>query len=98
MATGVMRALFPVGSRHMTAAVAAEAQADHGFAFEVALAFTRHESCDWREMSNEDAAANYRAIYDGSRIFSAFTSRAGRLFIITEADRSSTTVMFAREY
>lgn len=98
MAAGIIRALFPVGRRLMTQAVAAKAHEDHGFAFEVALAFTRHEGCDWQEMSDEDAAANYRAMHDGTRIFSAFDSSAGRLFIVTEADRSATTVMFAREY
>lgn len=48
-------------------------------------------------MSAMDQASNTNAVQDGSRILSAFQVNDERFFVITEADRSSTTVLLARE-
>ena len=59
----------------------------------------RHAWGDWGDVSAEDAQANERALQDGSRLFSAYALGTGeRLWIITEADRSSTTVLLPDEY
>jgi hypothetical protein len=59
----------------------------------------RHHSGDWSEMDPEDQAANERALDEGSRIFSAFQVADNvRIWIITEADRSSTCVLLPDEY
>ena len=59
----------------------------------------RHLTGDWGELSAEDAAANDQAIKDGSRILSNYGLPTGeRIWIITEADRSVTTVLFPSEY
>lgn len=89
---------FPLGHCVMTCGIQAQMNREPAFQFEAVLAMERHKSADWREMSAEDQAANERAIIDGSRIFSAYKSSAGRLFVITEADRSLTTLLFANEY
>lgn len=57
----------------------------------------RHGTGDWSEMSAMDQASNTNAVQDGSRILSAFQVNDERFFVITEADRSSTTVLLARE-
>jgi hypothetical protein len=49
-------------------------------------------------MDAEDRASNARAIEDASRIFSAYQYGVHRFFVITEADRSVTTVLLASEY
>lgn len=56
------------------------------------------EHGDWREMSAEDQRAN-EEVMDGSlRVFSRFTVNGVRLWIITEAERSSTTILLPKEY
>jgi len=68
----------------------------------------RHLRGDWGIVCAEDAAANEQALIEGSRIFSVYPLnpdhaygegiRGNRLYIITEADRSYTTLMLPDEY
>ena len=59
----------------------------------------RHVSGDWGEVGREDWAANDKALKVGARLFSAYQLVAGaRVWVITEADRSSTTVLLPDEY
>lgn len=58
----------------------------------------RHVSGDWGDVSAEDQRANDRAIIEGTRIFSAYVVNGIRLWVITEADRSATTILLPSEY
>lgn len=58
----------------------------------------RHMSGDWGEMDNEDQQANREAVVLGSRVFSAYTIEETKFWVITEADRSATTILLPREY
>ena len=60
----------------------------------------RHVSGDWGEVDAEDAAANEYALKHGLRLLSAYRlpDGAGRLWLITEADRSTTTLLLPDEY
>lgn len=60
----------------------------------------RHASGDWGELSREDAGANEDALEQGLRILSAYPvgEDGGRVWIITEADRSSTCLLLPDEY
>jgi hypothetical protein len=59
----------------------------------------RHASCDWSDMDTEDATANTLALLTGARIFSSFNlPQGGKVWVITEADRSSTTLLLPEEY
>jgi hypothetical protein len=60
----------------------------------------RHASGDWGDLSDDDRDLNERALAKGGeRIFSAYAPRGGRrVWIITEADRSVTTVLLPEEY
>jgi hypothetical protein len=59
----------------------------------------RHQFGDWGERSPNDSQANQRALDDDERLLSAYTTAAGeRLWIITEADRSATTLLLPEEY
>lgn len=59
----------------------------------------RHAYGDWGEMEEEDKRANDAALKEGGRLFSAYTLSTGeRLWIITEADRSATTLLMPMEY
>jgi hypothetical protein len=59
----------------------------------------RHLRGDWGDVSAEDQAANDQALHDGDRLLSAYTIGDGvTLWIITEADRSATTLLLPDEY
>lgn len=58
----------------------------------------RHRSGDWGDVSREDAAENRLSIRHGWRILSSYRIGSGRIWIITEADRSSTCLLLPEEY
>ena len=58
----------------------------------------RHQTGDWGDLDKEDKQANQLAIQYGGQILSAYTIHNERLWIITEADRSSTTLLLPCEY
>ena len=59
----------------------------------------RHKNGDWGELDPEDRRENERALRQGSRLLSAYATRAGdRLWVITEWDRSATTLLLPEEY
>lgn len=63
-----------------------------------ALFLDRHQRGDFGTVDDADAEANVDAIAHGSRIVSAYIIGGERLWIITEADRSSTTLLLPEEY
>jgi len=59
----------------------------------------RHRRGDWGELDEHDRQENELSIREGFRILSAYrTARDARLWIITEADWSSTTILLPEEY
>ena len=59
----------------------------------------RHATGDWGDLGPEDRAANDAALHNGGRIFSAYQCASGqRIWVITEADRSSTCFLLPSEY
>ncbi len=59
----------------------------------------RHASGDWGKVGAEDAAENELSVKEGFRILSAYTTKNGiKLWVITEADRSVTTLLLPSEY
>lgn len=60
----------------------------------------RHVTGDWGELSEEDRQENAFSVREGFRILSAYRlPRSGvKLWIITEADRSATTLLLPDEY
>jgi hypothetical protein len=61
--------------------------------------FVRHANGDWGEVDDCDRRANEYAVEHGLRVLSAYTLRTGqRIWIITEADRSRTTILLPEEY
>ena len=59
----------------------------------------RHVSGDWGELDEEDRRENELSLREGFRILSAYRLRdQTRIWIITEADRSSTCILLPEEY
>jgi hypothetical protein len=65
----------------------------------VMASLRRHHCGDWGELDNEDRLANERALTQSGRLFSVYRNQdKERFYIITEADRSMTTIMMPNEY
>src|SRR2546422_9639607 len=60
---------------------------------------SRHQQGDWGELSEEDKKENEFSILNDLRILSAYTLTTGvKIWVITEADRSATTILLPEEY
>ena len=58
----------------------------------------RHAQGDWGDMCQEDQDANNYALKEGGRLFSSYNYPDGKVWIITEADHSATTLLLPSEY
>ena len=59
----------------------------------------RHAANDWGEVDRHDWKANDKALAEGSRLLSAYTLPTKvKVWVITEADRSATTILLPSEY
>jgi hypothetical protein len=58
----------------------------------------RHATGDWGELCAFDRRQNEIALRDGYRVLSSYDILTGRVWIITEADRSVTTILLPEEY
>jgi hypothetical protein len=59
----------------------------------------RHVVGDWGDVCEEDRQANDDALLHGERLLSSYRTSSGtKLWIITEADRSATTILLPDEY
>lgn len=60
----------------------------------------RHKTGDWSDMSEEDQKSNEEATNPDfpSRVFSSYSYRAGKVWVITEWDRSATTILLPSDY
>ena len=94
--------LFPLGQIVATPGALAELSKHMQDSFEAYCGqfLERHASGDWGEaLDEEDRAANDRAVQEGTRILSAYRlPDGGKLWLITEWDRSVTTILLPAEY
>jgi len=58
----------------------------------------RHANGDWGELPGEDAQANEAALKHGGRLFSRYVYYGEPVYVITDADRSLTTILLPNEY
>ncbi len=87
--------LFPIGKVVATPG-AAELLKQHELSpFDFVV---RHWQGDWGDLGPEDVKANQYALRHGTRILSSYRIKDAKLWIITEADRSATTLLLPEEY
>lgn len=85
---------IPLGQTVMTANALEQLHLD-----DVQFSLARHAIGDWGDLAAEDQKENELALREGFRVFSAYRDRNGtRFWIITEADRSITTVLLPEDY
>lgn len=83
---------FPLGQTVITARAL-----DRLSPAKIALGLARHVRGDWGEVPACDAEANDEGIMSGARLLSAYGDGERRFWIITEADRSVTTVLLPED-
>ncbi|MEK6289847.1 MAG: hypothetical protein V4793_00430 [Paraburkholderia tropica] len=88
---------FPMGRPVITPGAQATLEAA---GIEGVLLLARHIHGDWGDLSVEDIAANDLALLIGKRLLSSYPlpDGQGKVWIITEADRSATTILLPEEY
>lgn len=90
---------FQLGRPSASEGVADRAAQDAKFATFCYQCLRRHADGDWGCISMADTTRNERAIREGSRVLSAYRRRGcPEIWIVTEADRSATRIMFPMEY
>ena len=66
---------------------------------DITTAIRRHAVGDWGDLKEDDRQANARSLKEGLRLLSCYHSRNGiKFYVITEADRSMTTILLPEEY
>jgi hypothetical protein len=92
-------AKFPLGQIVWTRAINDRVADDTAFAKFVWNSLIRHSNCDFGDLDSEDIKANKEALLTGERILSAYNSNNKiKIWIITEWDRSITTILFPDDY
>lgn len=90
---------FPSKQLVVTAGINARMQEDLNFMEHVRACIWRHFKGDWGDMDAEDKATNEESLEGGGRLMSAYApAEHPKIWIITEWDRSVTTVLFPEEY
>ncbi len=95
----VVNPTFPLGQFAMTRGVNDLVAEDEAFAKFVTGSLTRHCRGDWGDLTDEDKQENELSLKAGYRLLSAYEANGlPKIWIITEADRSATTILFPDEY
>ena len=84
---------FPLGRIVITANAA-----QHIDTVAVNDALRRHAAGDWGDICSEDACENEHSLKEGFRLHSVYGKGERRFWIITEADRSVTTILMPDDY
>lgn len=90
-----------LGELVMTQGVNEKFHNDPAFHVHLQMSFEKYLAHDWGACDKEDAALNDQATTDGTRIIASYPmdeDTTGKIWIITEADRSVTTFLFPSEY
>ena len=93
-----MLARFNPGKIVATQSVAEKIKTDPDFASFVRDSLQRHLAEDWGDLCEEDRKENEFSLKNNLRLLSAYKKADTKIWIITEADRSATTILFPEEY
>ena len=89
---------FPLGRIVWTRGVNDRVAIDTSFSLFVWESLKRHASCDWGNLSLQDKKENDFSLDKHLRLLSSYQGNGRKIWIITEADRSVTTILFPEEY
>lgn len=89
-----------VGETVITKILAESAKENAKVQKDIEKAWSQYINCDWGILEDDDKKMNDEAIKDpgSDRILTKYQTAEGNIYIITEADRSYTTLLFCDEY
>ena len=94
MTSTVSASMFPIGNVVITRGALRDLDPD-----DVLRCLVRHMAGDWGELGKFDWTQNDDAVEYGGRLFSSYRTRSGSTFwIITECNRSVTTILLPEDY
>jgi hypothetical protein len=91
----LMEPRFELGQTYATAALTAWAERHE---IDLTRYLRQHHCGQWGDLDADDKQANEDALKHDARIFSSYKVDEKKIYIVTEADRSMTTIMLATEY
>ena len=100
----MLKPTFPMGQVVATSSIQSLMSSDLSFHTFIYTSLMRHHEGDWGEVCPEDHESNELALVTDRRLFSVYDCNSShsvhgdRIYIITEADRSATTVLWPSEY
>lgn len=94
----VMDRKFKTGEIVVTAAIDQRMKDDADFSLFVGNSFGRYINCDWGDTCDEDKKSNEDALKYGDRLLAVYKHNGDTIWIITEWDRSCTTILFPEDY
>lgn len=89
---------FELGREVVTPGIYRAMESSREFATEIMHAMRLFCLGNWGKVSVEDKEMNDLALKDGGRLMGTYRTCKGKVWIITEANRSVTAVLFPREY
>lgn len=89
---------FELGRLVVTRGIEDGIDEDLKFRREVMASISRHSCGDWGDICEDDKRENDYALLEDERLLSVYETSKGKIWIITERDRSVTTVLFPCEY
>ena len=89
---------FELGQIVMTKSISVKVSQNTKFQLQVINALLRYGEKDWGIVSQNDKDANDWGLENGDRLLAAYETCEGEIWIITEWDRSVTTILFPSEY
>jgi hypothetical protein len=89
------RTLFALGQVVSTQNALRFAEAEH---IDLLALLIRHHCGDWGDVCEEDRESNEEALLMQLRIMSSYNFSHDKIWIITEADRSVTTILLPSDY
>lgn len=92
-----LNVLFELGSLVQTRGVCERRKEDPGFNEFVQKCLERHIKGDWGDLDKEDWEENLLSLGKRLRLFSVYKG-SRKIYIVTEADRSATTILFPEDY
>lgn len=91
---------FEIGQLVATAAIYERMKSDERFAVFVKTSFGKYIQGDWGDTCEEDKQTNEDSLRDGERLLAVYIypETGEKIWIITEWDRSVTTILFPEDY
>ena len=85
---------YSLGKVVMTNGISSKMAENEKFSNEIANCFRRYIVCDWGALCDEDKEMNDKALRTGTaRVLAAYDTSEGRVYIVTEQNRSYTTII-----